>query len=156
MTTNDEMEKTVNLVLIEDNPHDVELTLHALRKANVTNPVRVLRDGAEAVEFFLATKAAPPRAPTIILLDLRLPKVSGFEVLARLKKEPSTRLIPVVVLTSSREDGDLQEAYRLGANGFVQKPVEFSQFAATVATLGLYWTAVNRTPPPVSASEPRP
>jgi len=138
--------KDVEILLVEDNPHDVELTLRALKKHNLANKVQVVKDGAEALDFIFHTGSFADRTNQlkVILLDLKLPKVSGLEVLQRLKNEESTRSIPVVVLTSSHEDRDIQECYRLGVNSYVVKPVEFEAFAKTVAEMGFYWLLVNK------------
>ena len=138
--------KDVEILLVEDNPHDVELTLRALKKHNLANKVQVVKDGAEALDFIFNTGSFSGQTnhPKVILLDLKLPKVSGLEVLQRLKNEESTRSIPVVVLTSSHEDRDIQECYRLGVNSYVVKPVEFEAFARTVAEMGFYWLLVNK------------
>ncbi len=131
---------------MEDNPHDVELTLRALKKHNLANRVAVVRDGAEALDFIFnaGSFAGQTNHLKVILLDLKLPKVSGPEVLQRLKDEESTRSIPVVVLTSSHEDRDIQDCYRMGVNSYVVKPVEFEDFARTVAEMGFYWLLVNK------------
>ncbi len=138
--------KDVEILLVEDNPHDVELTLRALKKHNLANKVQVVKDGAEALDFIFNTGSFTglTNQLKVILLDLKLPKVSGLEVLQRLKNEESTRSIPVVVLTSSHEDRDIQECYRLGVNSYVVKPVEFEAFAKTVAEMGFYWLLVNK------------
>jgi two-component system, response regulator len=138
--------KDVEILLVEDNPHDVELTLRALKKHNLANKVQVVKDGAEALDFIFGTGSFAGQANQlkVILLDLKLPKVSGLEVLQRLKHEERTRSIPVVVLTSSHEDRDIQECYRLGVNSYVVKPVEFEAFAKTVAEMGFYWLLVNK------------
>lgn len=135
----------VDILLVEDNPDDAELTLHALRKAKLANEIHVLRDGAEALDFLYGPQATQSK-PRVILLDLKLPKVSGLEVLKRLKADPATSKIPVVVMTSSREDRDVEEAYKLGVNSYVVKPVEFEGFTQAVCNLGLYWLVLN-TPP---------
>lgn len=140
----------VEILLVEDNPHDVELTLLALRESHVTNPVHVVRDGAEALEFIFCTGAYASRnmnnTPKVILLDLKLPKVDGLEVLRRVKGDPRTRKIPVVVLTSSREERDIVESYQLGVNSYISKPVDFEQFTAAVRQVGLYWLLLNQPP----------
>ena len=138
--------KDVEILLVEDNPHDVELTLRALKKHNLANKVQVVKDGAEALDFIFNTGSFAGRTNQlkVILLDLKLPKVSGLEVLQKLKNEERTRSIPVVVLTSSHEDRDIQECYRLGVNSYVVKPVEFEAFAKTVAEMGFYWLLVNK------------
>ena len=143
-------ESPVEILLIEDNPDDAELTLHALKKHKVTNRVEVMRDGAEALDFIFCTGPHAARSreeqPRVILLDLKLPKVNGLEVLRRLKAEPRTRLIPVVALTSSREDRDLAECYSLGVNSYIVKPVDFEQFSEAVRQLGFYWLLLNEAP----------
>jgi len=138
--------KDVEILLVEDNPHDVELTLRALKKHNLANKVQVVKDGAEALDFIFNTGsfAGQTNHLKVILLDLKLPKVSGLEVLQRLKDDERTRTIPVVVLTSSHEDRDIEECYRLGVNSYVVKPVEFESFAKTVAEMGFYWLLVNK------------
>ncbi len=139
--------KDAEILLVEDNPHDVELTLRSLQKHNLANRVQVVKDGAEALDFIFNTTgsfAGQANHLKVILLDLKLPKVSGLEVLQRLKQEEHTRSIPVVVLTSSHEDRDIQECYRLGVNSYVVKPVEFEAFAKTVAEMGFYWLLVNK------------
>lgn len=144
----------LELLLIEDNPSDVELTLHVLRKHNLANRIKVLCDGAEALEFLFGADGESnfdsANAPRLIVLDLKLPKVNGLEVLERLKTNPQTRRIPVVVLTSSREDQDLSSCYELGVNSYLVKPVDFEQFAETVRQLGRYWLSLNERPRPVS------
>ncbi|MBI1993000.1 MAG: response regulator [Deltaproteobacteria bacterium] len=143
-------EKSVEILLVEDNPNDVELTLHALKENNLSNRIEVVRDGAEALEFIFATGAYSHRSldqsPKVILLDLKLPKVDGLEVLKRLKADPRARMIPVVVLTSSREERDIVESYQLGVNSYIVKPVDFEQFTEAVRHLGLYWLLLNQPP----------
>jgi CheY-like chemotaxis protein len=137
----------MDILLVEDDPHDVELTLRALR--NVANPVKVVSDGEEALEFIFGTgryQAEGPLVPKVVFLDLKLPKVDGLEVLKRVKGDPRTRLIPVVVLTSSREERDLVESYALGANSYIVKPVDFEKFVDAVRQLGLYWLLLNEAP----------
>jgi CheY-like chemotaxis protein len=131
---------TFDILLVEDNPEDVELTLRALRHAKLANPVQVVSDGAEALDYLLDASRARPR---LVLLDLKLPKVSGLEVLARIKGDKWLRSQPIVILTSSRETPDVQEAYRLGANSYIVKPVQFEAFVAAVAEVGLYWLLLN-------------
>ncbi len=142
----------VEILLVEDNPNDVELTLHAFKTHNLMNHIHVVRDGAEALEFIFCTGAYADRSinniPQVILLDLKLPKVDGLEVLRRIKADPRTRLIPVVVLTSSHEERDIVESYRLGVNSYITKPVDFDQFTETVRQLGLYWLLLNQPPVP--------
>jgi two-component system response regulator len=136
------------IMLVEDNPHDEELTLRALTKSNIVNPVVVARDGVEALDYLLArgkhAEAAPP-LPQVVLLDLKLPKVDGLEVLRELRANARTRLLPVVVLTSSREQQDLVASYELGANSYVRKPVDFVQFLEAARQLGLYWLVLNES-----------
>ena len=140
----------VEILLVEDDSDDMELTLHALRKDNLANRIEIVRDGAEALEFIFCTGAYAHRSiensPRVILLDLKLPKVDGLEVLRRVKSDPRTRVIPVVVLTSSREERDIVESYQLGVNSYITKPVDFEQFRETVRQLGLYWLLVNQPP----------
>jgi CheY-like chemotaxis protein len=131
------------ILLVEDNPDDEELTLRALRKQNIANEIVVARDGVEALDYL--TKADNP-LPNLVLLDLNLPKIGGLEVLQRLRAEPRTRFLPVVVLTSSDEDRDLIDGYRFGANSYVRKPVDFNQFLDAVRSLGLYWLVLNQVP----------
>jgi two-component system response regulator len=140
----------VEILLVEDNPNDVELTLRALKKRNLANKVHVVKDGAEALEFIFGTGTYAERdinqIPKVILLDLKLPKVDGLEVLRKVKSDERTKVIPVVVLTSSKEESDLVESYRLGANSYITKPVDFDKFAQTVSEMGLYWLLVNQPP----------
>jgi two-component system, response regulator len=135
------------ILLVEDNPDDEALTIRALRKNNILNEVTVAHDGVEALQFLFPD--APPQLPLpgLILLDLNLPKVSGLEVLQRIQTEERTRLIPVVVLTSSKLDEDILASYRGGANGYVRKPVRFAEFAAAVSTLGMFWLLLNEPVP---------
>jgi two-component system response regulator len=137
------------ILLVEDNPDDEELTMRALRK--IANEVVVARDGSEALEFVFGTGRHAgrevERLPAVILLDLKLPKLSGLDVLQRLRADPRTRLVPVVVLTSSSEDEDMLRSYRFGANSYVRKPVEFGAFANAVTQLGVYWMLLNESPP---------
>ncbi len=139
------------ILLVEDNPDDEEFTLRALRKAKVTNQIAVVRDGSEALEFLFATGRHSGRdadcRPAVVLLDLKLPKLSGLEVLQRMRATPATQLIPVVVLTSSSEEEDKLKSYACGANSYVRKPVEFAAFAHAVANLGIYWMMLNEPPP---------
>ena len=143
------MEKMI--LLVEDNPNDEELTLRALRKANIANEVAIARDGQEALDFLFATgKYAGrelPTMPAVVLLDLKLPKLDGIDVLQRIRADPRTKLIPVVVLTSSSEDEDMVRSYQSGANSYVRKPIEFSAFANAVTQLGMYWVLINQIPP---------
>jgi len=139
------------ILLVEDNPDDEALTLRALNKNNIGNTVVVVRDGAEALDFLFCSGAYADRdprdKPQVILLDLKLPKVDGLEVLRRIRADPTTRTQPVVVLTSSKEEQDLINSYLSGANSYVRKPVDFNQFVEAVRQLGLYWLVINETPP---------
>ena len=140
-------EKEVEILLVEDNPADVELTLHALRRNNLANQIHVARDGEEALAFLFDPQRANHAHLKLVLLDLKLPKVDGLEVLRKVKSDPRTKGIPVVVLTSSREDQDLVRSYELGVNSYIQKPVDFDQFRDMVKQLGLYWLVINQPPP---------
>lgn len=143
-------DKLVEILLVEDNPNDMELTLRALRKNNFANHIEVVRDGAEALDFLFARGAYadrnPENGPKVILLDLKLPKVDGLEVLRQVKADSHTKNIPIVVLTSSREERDVVESYELGVNSYIVKPVDFGQFAETVRQLGFYWLLLNQPP----------
>jgi two-component system response regulator len=143
-------ETLAEIFLVEDNPNDVELALHALRKRKVANNIQVARDGAEALEYLFGEGRYAGRdvrrTPNLMLLDLKLPLVDGLEVLARVKGDPRTRHIPVVVLTSSREERDLVESYQLGVNSYIVKPVNFDQFSAAIEQLELYWVLLNERP----------
>lgn len=138
------------ILLVEDNPDDAELTLRAFAKANIANRVVHVSDGEEALDYLFATGAYQGRtdlaAPTVVLLDLKLPKVSGLAVLERMRADPRTRRLPVVVLTSSNEERDIVSSYDLGANSFVRKPVDFAQFMEAARHLGLYWLVLNEAP----------
>jgi two-component system response regulator len=140
----------VEILLVEDNPNDVELTLRALQKQNLASKVFVVRDGAEALEFLFATGVYAERKiddhPKVILLDLKLPKVDGIEVLRKIKTDPRTKNTPVVMLTSSQEERDVMESYRLGVNSYIVKPVDFSNFVHAVSELGMYWGILNKVP----------
>ena len=142
----------VELLLVEDNPQDLELALRALRKANLSNRIHVARDGAEALEFIFCEGTHAARriidCPKVILLDLKLPKVDGLEVLRRIKGDPRTSTIPVVVVTSSKEQSDVVESYKIGVNSYIVKPVAFDRFAEAVRDLGLYWLLLNQPPKP--------
>jgi two-component system, response regulator len=139
------------ILLVEDNPDDVELTLRAFRKSNVANEVIVVRDGVEALDYLFTTGQYAGRdsnaLPQVVLLDLQLPRVGGLEVLQRVRSHPKTKLLPVVILTSSTEERDLVSGYSLGANSYVRKPVDFEQFADSVKQLGLYWLLLNQRAP---------
>lgn len=139
------------LLLVEDNPHDEALTLRAFRKANLSNPVVVVRDGIEALDWLWRQGAYADRDPqqraAVILLDLKLPKIDGAEVVRRLRADDRTRIIPVVILTTSTEEADVIRGYANGANSYLRKPVDFGQFMTTVAQLGVYWLAVNELAP---------
>jgi CheY-like chemotaxis protein len=143
-------EDPVEILLVEDNPTDLELALRALRMHRVGNRVHVVRDGEEALDFLLCTgpyaDRDPNGAPKVVLLDLKLPKVDGLEVLRRIKGDPRTKTIPVVVLTSSREERDVVGSYELGVNSYIVKPVDFEQFSAAVRELGCYWVLLNQPP----------
>jgi two-component system response regulator len=143
-------DNTVEILLVEDNPNDVELALHALRKNRLANRIHVVRDGAEALEFIFCSGDYENRAgyalPRLVLLDLKLPKVDGLEVLRRIKSDERMRTIPVVMMTSSREERDIVDSYRLGVNSYIVKPVDFDQFTDAVRNLGMYWVFLN-TPP---------
>jgi two-component system response regulator len=140
----------VEILLVEDNPNDVELTLRALQKQNLASKVLVVKDGVEALEFVFATGAFAHRKienrPKVVLLDLKLPKMDGIEVLTRIKNDERTRHIPVVMLTSSQEERDVLDTYNLGVNSYIVKPVDFSNFVHAVSELGLYWSLLNKVP----------
>jgi len=138
----------VEILIVEDNPGDAELAIRALKKQHLANNVIHLLDGAEALDFIFGTGNYASRntnhVPRVILLDLKMPKVGGLEVLERIKSDPRTKTIPVVILTSSAEDPDIKRSYELGANSYIVKPVEFNNFSKTVADLGLYWMVINK------------
>ena len=139
------------ILLVEDNPDDEALTLRALNKNRVANDIVVVRDGVEALDYLFASGSYagrdPFELPQVILLDLKLPKVDGLEVLRRIRSDPRTHMLPVVILTSSREEQDLIQAYSNGANSYVRKPVDFNQFVEAIGQLGLYWLVLNEAPP---------
>ena len=141
---------TIEIILIEDNPNDAELVLRALKKHGLANKLQLLQDGAEALDFIFATGAFAGREinhrPKLILLDLKLPKVDGLEILRRIKADERTRSVPVVVMTSSQEEKDIVESYSLGVNSYIVKPVDFDKFVQSVADLGLYWLLLNKVP----------
>ncbi|MFV9505228.1 MAG: response regulator [Oscillochloridaceae bacterium umkhey_bin13] len=141
-------QQQVEILLVEDNPNDVKLTLHAFRRQNIANQVHVARDGAEALDFLFGTDPyigrSPEHGPRVILLDLKLPLVDGLDVLRKIKSDPRTRAIPVVMLTSSREESDIVASYALGVNSYIVKPVDFEQFTEAMRTLGFYWLLLNQ------------
>jgi two-component system, response regulator len=139
------------ILLVEDNPDDVELTMRAFRQNAVSNDVVVAHDGAEAVDILSGAGDRPPLTPVLILLDFKLPKLSGLEVLHAIRDEPRTALVPVVVLTSSVQDDDVVAAYETGANSYIRKPVDFTQFGKVVQQLGMYWLLINQAPPETRA-----
>lgn len=145
-------ESVVQILLVEDNPNDAELALHALRKGNLANQVDWVKDGEAALDYLFhrGPYNGKKGQPKVILLDLRLPKVDGIEVLRALRADSKTKELPVVVLTSSKEEQDLVETYRLGVNSYVSKPVAFKEFADTVTQLGLYWVLINQVPPEIA------
>jgi two-component system response regulator len=144
------MENTeIEIVLVEDNPSDAEMTIRALKKSNLANKIIHLRDGAEALDFIFGTGQYEGRntdlCPKVILLDLKMPKVSGIEVLQKVKADERTKTIPVVVLTSSKEDPDIRQCYELGVNSYIVKPVGFENFSKSISDLGFYWLALNQS-----------
>lgn len=145
------MDQTKTILMVEDNPDDVKLTLRAFKRNNMLNPIVVARDGVEALDFLFARGDHAGRAgkplPTLIVLDLKLPRLDGLGVLKAVRGEERTRLIPVVILTSSKEEQDLVQGYSLGANSYVRKPVNFAEFVEAVRLLGIYWLMTNESPP---------
>jgi len=144
----------VEILLVEDDPEDLDLTVRALKDAHVCNRIQVARDGEEALDFLfcrgLHGERDPNCHPKLILLDLKLPKVDGLEVLEQVKRNPRTRAVPVVILTSSKLEQDLVQGYQLGANSYIQKPVDFDQFQSTIKQLGFYWLLVNQPSPQIA------
>jgi two-component system response regulator len=138
------MERKI-ILLVEDNADDVTLTLHALKQSNISNEVVVAQDGKEALDYLFGSETGG--MPVLILLDLNLPRINGIEVLQRIRGDERTRLLPTVILTSSKEEQDLINGYRFGANSYIRKPVDFSQFAEAIRQLGLYWLILNESPP---------
>jgi CheY-like chemotaxis protein len=142
---------TKRILLVEDNPADEKLTLHAFKYYGVANDVVVVRDGVEALDYLFCTGAYAARdvrdQPAVVLLDLKLPRLDGLEVLRRLRADDRTKLLPVVILTSSKQDEDITRSYQLGANAYVRKPVDFGEFAAATKTIGVFWLALNELPP---------
>lgn len=147
---------TATILLVEDNPDDEALTLRAFAKNNITNEIVVARDGAEALEWLFAegryADRDPGELPQVVLLDLKLPKVDGLEVLRRIRASPRTKLLPVIILTTSEEESDRANGYSLGANSYIRKPVDFAQFTEAVRQLGLYWLVLNEPPPDPGSS----
>jgi two-component system response regulator len=142
--------REIDILLVEDNPDDLELTLHALRREHLANNIFAVRDREEAVEFLFCTGRFQKRnfehPPRLVLLDLKLPKLTGLEVLKLVKEDPRTRTVPIVILTSSKEERDLVASYNLGANSYIQKPVDFDTFREIVKSTGLYWMVINQLP----------
>jgi CheY-like chemotaxis protein len=146
----------LEILLVEDNQDDMDLAMHALRREKLANNISVARDGEEALDFLFCRGAFAHRkfehSPKLVLLDLKLPKVDGLEVLKQIKADPRTKTIPIVIMTSSKEERDLVAGYNLGANSYIQKPVDFDQFRETVKSVGLYWLVTNQRPPAVEGS----
>jgi DNA-binding response OmpR family regulator len=143
-------EQVCDIILVEDNPHDAELTIRSLKRNKIANDIHVIPNGAEALDYFFATGKYEGRdmkiTPKLVILDLKLPKVDGIEILRRVKSDERTKIIPVVVLTSSKEENDIVESYKLGANSYIVKPVDFQKFAESIRDLGLYWLLLNEPP----------
>jgi two-component system, response regulator len=148
------MSHEVEILLVEDSPEDAELTIRALRRHKIANEIQVAEDGAEALDFLFCRGAHQDRTfshpPRLVLLDLKLPKVGGMEVLRAIRADERTKAIPVVVLTSSKEERDLIDGYKLGVNAYAQKPVDFQQFSETVRQIGMFWMLINQAPPPAA------
>ncbi len=148
------MSEPIEILLVEDNPNDLELTLHALERHNLANKIHIVRDGEEAMDFLFCRGAFSARTfdapPKVVLLDLKLPKVDGLEILRAVKADSRTKAVPVVVMTSSKQQRDLVESYQLGVNSYIQKPINFQEFQEVIRQLGYYWLAINQ-PPPASA-----
>jgi two-component system response regulator len=140
-----------HILLVEDNPDDEVLTLRGLRHGNIINEVIVAHDGQEALDYLFGSGGRPPLVPTVVLLDLKLPKVDGLEVLRRIRTDERTKALPVVILTSSMHDQDVVEGYKLGCNSYVRKPVDFDQFIEAARQLQLYWLVLNETPPTLTS-----
>ena len=142
-------DQRAEILLVEDNPNDVKLTMNAFKTANLANSIHVARDGVEALEFLFGVASSPdeklPERPKLILLDLKLPRLDGHEVLKRIKSDPRTSAIPVVILTSSAEERDVMRTYQVGANSYIVKPVDFEQFTESVRDIGKYWLEINHT-----------
>ncbi len=154
------MDEAMEILLVEDDPRDLRMTVRELQKENVGNRLEVARDGQEALDFLFCrgdfANRSSDNPPRLVLLDLKLPKIDGLQVLREIKANPKTQAIPVVVLTSSAEERDMVESYRLGVNSYIQKPVDFDQFRETIRTLGFYWLVVNRPPPEKTFVVPQP
>src|SRR5580704_14925543 len=148
----------VDILLVEDSQDDIDLALHTLRRENLANHIFVVRDGEEALDFLFCSgpyaDRDPARTPRLVLLDLKLPRVDGMEVLRQLRADPRTKLLPVVIMTSSKEERDVANSYHLGVNSYIQKPVDFEQFRQTVKTIGLYWLVINQSPISNEAEKP--
>jgi CheY-like chemotaxis protein len=154
------MPHRVEILLVDDSPEDVELTIRALRSSKIVNEIKVAEDGAEALDFLFCRGAYKDRTfehpPRLVLLDLKLPKVDGLEVLRTIRADERTKAIPVVILTSSKQQGDLIDGYKLGVNAYVQKPVDFVQFGEAIRHIGMFWVLINEAPPPGAFAEGKP